>query len=163
MHEIFSRQLNAIRGDLQCFNSISESSSEKHEEKISWFSNTALINVKRKTVDSSVIWTRTFENTGSPLYQLSYQVTGNCMCAHVMQLKCTRYSRDNLTLYVKKQTTVNSSGIWTLTFRNTWSTALPVALSIESLRTACHFCTYNLFVWEPNLLQILSQARGSSN
>ena len=40
---------------LQYFNSISESSSEKHEWKISWFSNTA--NVNRNTIDSSGIWT----------------------------------------------------------------------------------------------------------
>ena len=33
--EIFLRRLNVIREDLQCFNSIPESSSEKREEKIS--------------------------------------------------------------------------------------------------------------------------------
>ena len=33
--EIFLRRLNTIREDLQCFNSIPESSSEKREEKIS--------------------------------------------------------------------------------------------------------------------------------
>ena len=33
VHKIFSRRLNAVREDLQCFNSISESSSEKHEER----------------------------------------------------------------------------------------------------------------------------------
>ena len=42
------------------------------DEKISIFSNTA--NVKRKTIDSSGIWFRTFGNTGQRLYQLSYRV-----------------------------------------------------------------------------------------
>ena len=37
-----------------------------HEEKNSWFSDTA--NVKRKTVNSSGIWTRTFGKTGPPFY-----------------------------------------------------------------------------------------------
>ena len=50
--------VNTIRDDLQCFNSISESSSEKHEEKISWISNIA--NVSRKTVDSAKSWLEVF-------------------------------------------------------------------------------------------------------
>ena len=46
-----------------------------YEEKISWFSNTA--NVSTKTVGSSVIWTRTFRNTGPPLYKLCYNSNNN--------------------------------------------------------------------------------------
>ena len=46
------------------FNSIPESSSEKHQETISWFSNTA--NVNRKTVDSERdLSSHTFRNTGT--------------------------------------------------------------------------------------------------
>ena len=50
-----------------------------------WFSNTA--NVNRKTVDSSGIWTRTFENTCPSLYQLNYRVTGNGVLV-LIQFKC---------------------------------------------------------------------------
>ena len=55
---ILTQDLNSHFLDLQCFNSISESSSEKLEEKISWFSYIAEDN--SKTVDLSKIWTRTF-------------------------------------------------------------------------------------------------------
>ena len=38
-YPVFLRRLNAILEEIQCFHYISESSPEKHEVKISWFSN----------------------------------------------------------------------------------------------------------------------------
>ena len=43
----FHEFLNSHFLDLQCFNSISESFSEKHKEEISWFSYTTNVNKKK--------------------------------------------------------------------------------------------------------------------
>ena len=49
VHKIFLRKYsNGICEHLQCFNCISESSSQKHEDKIPWFSNTANVNRKKQ-------------------------------------------------------------------------------------------------------------------
>ena len=71
-------------------NFISESSSEKYEEKISWFSNTA--NINKKTCDSSGIQIRTFWNT-SVHHSTSWAIES-------LGTVCMRYSCDDLTLYL---------------------------------------------------------------
>ena len=67
---------------------VSRSGPAHNNMKISCFSSSA--NVNRKTVDSS----GTFANTALPV-----ELSSHCeRCAHLIQFKCTRYSRDNLTL-----------------------------------------------------------------
>ena len=94
------RSSNPIREDLQCLNSISESISEKHEEKISWFSDSVKSSRKYVVKKSENIYNKRVRDLDCAWQKLVSR------CFDIMHLEsCPSFSSERVK--------VRSDWIWT--------------------------------------------------